>query len=108
MGNKLGSTFHAQRSLLLDLGAEPDPKFQNPLKLLCVIVPTVIVAQGVGREVVLNRVVSPCAVSEDVVCIPLLAVDCPATDVTTTTSLAENLGPLGFREALPGRPGSTK
>jgi hypothetical protein len=108
MGNKFCSSVHAQWSFHLDVGAEPDPKFHNPLKLFCVVVPTVIVAEGMGRKVVVNRMVPARAMGENMVGIPGLAIDCPAADVTATASFAQNLGSLGFGEGLSWRPGVTQ
>ena len=65
--------------------ASPDADLQHPLELLGRVVPPVVIAKAMRREVVVSGVRSPGAVRQHVVSLPRLAVDAAAADVTTAS-----------------------
>jgi hypothetical protein len=79
---------------VFDLGSHPHTELQNPLKLLSAIVPSVIVANGMSRKIVVHGVFAACAVRQDMISLPIGAVDGSATDVTTTSCFAQHLSAL--------------
>ena len=76
--------------IILNLSPEPYAKPENLLKLAIKIVPPVVVAGGVCREVVVHRVHPSSAVGQYMVRMPLRVRNLSATHMTTTCCLREN------------------
>jgi hypothetical protein len=79
----------AEGRFLLDLCARPDPEFENPLKLLSVVMPSIIVAERMRGKIIIYRVRSTSAVGQDMVRFPIVAVDGSAADVATSACLSQ-------------------
>jgi hypothetical protein len=47
---------------LFNFGSQPHTEFQNPLKFLSVIIPSVIVANGMSSKIIVRRVFAACGV----------------------------------------------
>src|SRR3954464_9303432 len=71
------------------------------LKLLCRIIPAVVVAERVRRQVVVRPVMAAAAVSKNMIGLPR-TIDCAATDVAPSCGLSENLITHCCRWYLPG------
>ena len=87
---------------LLYLRANPHPELKNQPKLLWKIVPPVIIACLVSREVVINRMLPACTMRQDVISVPISGNVAPA-NVAPATCFLQNLRPLGSIEAMLSR-----
>ena len=89
--------FQSQRTLLLNLRFGPDAELQNPLEFFRRVVPPVVVAKAVSREMVLDtRATSP-RVRKHVVSSPaFITSDAPAADMTPPTRALEHLSAVGL------------
>jgi len=70
---------------VLNLAPEPDAKFKYPLGIFVVIVPTKLVAEFVGRKVIVEGMSATGAVGENVVGVPSRAGDLTGTDVAAAS-----------------------
>ena len=75
----------------LNLGSCPHPKLQYVPELFGQIVPAVVIAGRVRGKIVINVVSAAGAMCEDVIGLPLRVQDFPATNVTATRGLGEDL-----------------
>jgi len=78
---------------LFYLRSDPNAKFENQLKLLGQVVPSVVITRAVGWQVVVCRVLSARAMCHDAISIPRPA-DVAAADVALRAGLLEDLGSL--------------
>jgi hypothetical protein len=101
---KLLTSGLSNRLFVLNLCPQPHTEFQNPLKLLGVIMPPVIVADRVRRKVIVHRVRSAGAVRYHMVRLPIAVVDRSATDVASTVGFAQHLASLGSRQRRSSNP----
>lgn len=100
MGDELGGGSQTEWGLVLKVRAEPDAKFENPLEFFCVVVPAVVIAQRVCRQIVVEGVGATSAVGENMVCLPVLTSDRTAADVAARVGFAKDLSSFGFGEEL--------
>ena len=98
VGDEVFGGFESDFLLGLDLGAEPNAEFENPLEFLGAVVPTVVVAEGMGGQVVVEAVRAAAAMREDVIGFPVRAINEPAADVTTAAGFAQHFNALRFRQ----------
>ena len=99
MGEEAGGGGEADWGLVFDLGAEPDAEFKDPLEFFGAVVPAVVIAQGVGGEVVVEGMSAAGGVGEYVVGFPVGAVDGAAAEVAAAGGFAEDFGAFGFGES---------
>jgi hypothetical protein len=86
-------------SFLLDLSLGPNAQLHDDLKLLRSVIPSVVVASPVGREVVVLRMYAARAVRSYVISVPA-AYDFTATYVTVAIRLSQDHSTLGGAEGL--------
>jgi hypothetical protein len=75
----------------LNLGSCPHPEFQYVLELFWQIIPPIVVAGRVRGKVVVDVVSAAGAMCDDVIGLPPFVLDFPATNVTATGGLSEDL-----------------
>ena len=98
--------FETERRFVLDLGTHPHAEFQNGLEFIVRVVPPVVVAECVRRQLVVGRA-PPALCEKGMICLPF-SVNGAAADVAMSHSLSEHFFALGGRERLSRRNRSTK
>jgi len=84
---------------LLDLRSQPHTEFEYPLKLLSIVVPPIVITEGMRGKIVVYGMLPACAVGQDVVRVPSLAPDCSPTDVAAASRFPQYL--VSFCSAEP-------
>jgi len=101
--HKTCGNFLADSCLLFDLVFRPNTELQNVLKFFGKVMPAVVVAQFMGRQIVLFRMFATPAISLDMISVPPRSNFTPA-DVTPAISLSKYSRTLICRQSFPRRP----
>ena len=88
---KCGSDIISYGGAALNLSSCPYTKLQYVLEFLGQIVPSIVIAGRVRGQIVIDIVNAASAMGDNVIGLPLLVLDLPATNVTATRSLGEDL-----------------
>jgi hypothetical protein len=91
----------AKARILFHVLSRPDSDLQYPLKLLGRKVPAVGITETMGWKVVVDGVFATCAVSVNVVGIPLCALHTTSANVTAAIGLVKNECTICSAESLP-------
>jgi hypothetical protein len=62
--------FFAELSLEFDLRSNPDSKFENELELNGSVIPSIVIAESVGRKIVIDGVTASPTVSKHMISLP--------------------------------------
>ncbi len=98
MGNEVGADLGSYGCFLFQMRAQPNSQFENPLELFCIIVPAVIVAQGMSRKVIVQGMHSTGAVSKNVICFPIGPFNFTAANMAPPVSFTQYRCPLSAGE----------
>ena len=93
VGNVLHSDAESNGRLTLNLRSNPDAKLKDLLKLLCGVVPPIVVAQCVGWQIVVRLVLPASTVRKDMVRVPWTR-NHAAADVASAASLSKDRLPF--------------
>jgi hypothetical protein len=86
MLHKFRASSPANGRLLLNLSSHKDAKLKYPLEFLGPIMPSVIIANGMGGKIVIHQVLTPRRVRQNVVCLPIVASNATATNMAPAAS----------------------
>lgn len=88
LSTNIGASFH--------LRTDPHTQLEDFLKLCTSVVPSIVVARSMRREIVVNCVGAAGAMRQHMISVPFF-LNLRAADVATATSLAEDNIPLSSR-----------
>jgi hypothetical protein len=88
--------------LLLNLSANPNAELEDVLKLLCAVIPTIIVAECVSWQEIVHRMSTAATMRKYMISLPSTG-NATAANVAPTAGFFEDSGPLDHRQGLATR-----